>query len=64
MLGAAAAAIAVGTIFTSLPHRYEWAELVFGEPAIAASYLFVLWKFATGPEDRALLRKTPAAATA
>jgi len=64
MLLAAAVAIGVGTIFTSLPHRYEWAELVFGEPAIAASYLFVLWKFATGPEDRALLRKAPKGAAA
>ncbi|WP_206364994.1 lipopolysaccharide biosynthesis protein [Sphingomonas panacis] len=64
LLLAAGVAIAVGTIFTSLPHRYEWAELVFGEPAIAASYLFVLWKFAFGPEDRALLRRTPKAAVA
>ena len=55
------AAIAVGTIFTSLPKRFEWAELVFGIPAIAASYLFVIWKWAFGPEDRTLFKKLPSA---
>lgn len=35
----------------------EWAELLIGVPLIMASYLFVLWRFAFGPEDRALFRK-------
>ncbi|WP_374127815.1 MULTISPECIES: lipopolysaccharide biosynthesis protein [unclassified Sphingomonas] len=61
LVWAALVAVLVGTIFTSLPHEYEWAELVFGLPAIAASYLFVLWKFAFGPEDRALFQRMPKA---
>ncbi len=61
LVWAAMAAILVGTIFTSLPHEYEWAELVFGLPAIAGIYLFVLWKFAFGPEDRALFQRMPKA---
>ena len=56
---AALAAIAVGTLFTSLPKRYEWAELVIGVPMIAATYLFVLFRWAFGPEDRALFGKLP-----
>ena len=61
-LGAAAvAAIAVGGAFTSLPHRFEWLELIGGEPAIAATYLFVLWRWAFGPADRALFGKMPQA---
>jgi O-antigen/teichoic acid export membrane protein len=54
-------AILVGSIFTSLPHRYEWTELLIGIPAIAGSYVFVLWKWAFGPEDRTLFRKLPSA---
>ena len=61
LIWAAAAAIAVGTAFTSLPHRFEWAELVFGLPAIALSYAYVLWRYAFGPEDRALFKRMPAA---
>ncbi len=59
MLWAALTAIVVGTAFTSLPRQFEWAELVIGVPMIAASYLFVLFKWAFGPEDRALFRKMP-----
>ncbi|WP_375397562.1 lipopolysaccharide biosynthesis protein [uncultured Sphingomonas sp.] len=59
---AAAAAIVVGTLFTALPHRLEWAELVIGEPMIAAIYLLVLWRWAFGAEDRALFRRLPGAA--
>jgi O-antigen/teichoic acid export membrane protein len=58
---AALVAIAVGTVFTSLPKQYEWAEVIIGIPAIAASYLFVLFKWAFGPADRALFRKLPPA---
>jgi O-antigen/teichoic acid export membrane protein len=61
LIWAAMAAIAVGTIFTSLPKRYEWAELIIGLPAILASYAFVLHRWAFGPEDRALFGKIPAA---
>nr|WP_221364157.1 oligosaccharide flippase family protein [Sphingomonas jinjuensis] len=61
MIGAVAAAIVVGTAFTLLPHRLEWAELLFGEPAIAATYLFILWRFAFEPADRSLFGKMPQA---
>ncbi len=61
LVWAAVTAIAVGTAFTSLPHRLEWAELVFGLPAIAISYAAVLWFWAFGPEDRALFQRVPAA---
>ena len=59
LVWAAATAVAVGTVFTSLPHSMEWAELVFGLPLIALSYAAVLWRFAFGPEDRALFRRMP-----
>ena len=58
---AAVAAILVGTAFTWLPPRYEWAELIIGLPMILASYAFVLHRWAFGPEDRALFGKVPAA---
>jgi hypothetical protein len=59
MLWAALAAIVVGTAFTALPKRYEWVELLIGIPAIAATYFFILSKWAFGPEDRALFGKIP-----
>ncbi|MGN6374981.1 MAG: lipopolysaccharide biosynthesis protein [Sphingomonas sp.] len=59
LVWAAAAAIVAGTVFTSLPHRLEWVELVFGIPAIAGAYLFVIWRWAFGPEDRKLFKKLP-----
>ena len=59
LLAAALVAIGVGTIFTSLPHRYEWTELVFGLPAIAGSYAYVLWRWAFRTEDRALFKSMP-----
>lgn len=61
LLWAALAAAAVGGGFTALPHRLEWAELMIGVPAIAAAYLFVLWRWAFGPADRALFSKLPRA---
>jgi hypothetical protein len=57
LLWAALAAIGVGTIFTALPQRFEWTELVIGIPAIAATYLFVLWRWSFGDADRALFRR-------
>ena len=61
LVWAAGAAIAVGSLFTALPHHFEWAELLIGEPAIAAAYLFILWRFAFGPADRALFGRMPRA---
>lgn len=59
LLWAVLVTIAVGSLFTALPHRLEWAELIFGLPAIFAVYWFVLWRWAFGPEDRALFSKFP-----
>jgi hypothetical protein len=61
LLGAAAAGIVVGGAFTALPPSLEWAELTIGVPAIAAAYLFVLWRWAFTPADRALFGTVPTA---
>jgi hypothetical protein len=61
LLGAAGVATLVGMAFTSLPKHYEWIELSLGEPAIMVTYLFVLWKWAFRPEDRALFKTLPGA---
>ncbi|SEN53585.1 Membrane protein involved in the export of O-antigen and teichoic acid [Sphingomonas gellani] len=59
LVWAALAAIVVGTIFTWLPKRLEWLEMAAGEPAILGVYLFVLWRWAFGPGDRALFGSMP-----
>ena len=51
LIGAVAATLVVGGLCTLLP---TWAVLAIGEPAIAATYLFILWRFAFGAADRAL----------
>jgi O-antigen/teichoic acid export membrane protein len=56
---AAAAAALVGWGFTLLPKRLEWAELLFGIPAITGVYLYILWRYAFGEADRALFTKAP-----
>jgi O-antigen/teichoic acid export membrane protein len=61
LLWAGLSAILAGTVFTALPPAYEWTELVIGVPAIAAVYLFVLWRWSFGDADRALFRKLPQA---
>ena len=61
LLAAIVAGAVVGAAFTALPPNLEWAELLIGEPAIAAVYLFVLWKWAFTPADRALFGKMPTA---
>ena len=61
LVWAALAAIVMGWLFTELPRHLEWAELVVGIPAIATTYCYVLWKWAFGPEDRALFRRAEAA---
>jgi O-antigen/teichoic acid export membrane protein len=44
----------IGLLATLLP---EWAELLIGIPAIAATYGYVIWHRGFGPEDRVLFRK-------
>ncbi|PVX31279.1 polysaccharide biosynthesis protein [Sphingomonas pokkalii] len=51
----------VGAAFMALPHRYEWAEMSLGMPAILVTFLYVIIRFGFGPEDRALFRKVPRA---
>jgi O-antigen/teichoic acid export membrane protein len=51
----------VGAAFMQLPRQYEWVELAVGGPAILVTYLFVIIKWAFGPEDRALFRRMPPA---
>jgi hypothetical protein len=53
LIWAAAAAMVVGQIVIRFP---EWAELLFGIPAILASFGAVLWLKGFGPEDRELFR--------
>lgn len=59
LVWAAIAAILVGSCFLALPKQLEWVEMLIGIPAIAASYLFILFRWAFGPEDRALFGKMP-----
>jgi O-antigen/teichoic acid export membrane protein len=51
---AAAPAVVVGYAFTWLP---EWMELVFGVPAILATYALVIWRRGFDDGDKALFRK-------
>jgi O-antigen/teichoic acid export membrane protein len=54
LLPAIAAAIIVGTAATWLP---EWAELALGVPAILGVYLWIIWRWGFGPEDRVLFKR-------
>jgi O-antigen/teichoic acid export membrane protein len=47
-------AVVVGFLATLLP---EWAELVFGIPAILLTYGWVIWHRGFGEEDRVLFRR-------
>jgi len=51
---AAAPAVLVGYAFTWLP---EWMELVFGIPAILATYALVIWRRGFDDGDKVLFRK-------
>jgi hypothetical protein len=54
LIWAGALAILVGQGVVLLP---EWAELIFGIPAILISYGWVIWRRGFGPEDRVLFRR-------
>lgn len=54
LLWATGAAVVVGEIAHLLP---EWAEIVFGIPAILGAYGWVIWTRGFGPEDRVLFRR-------
>lgn len=54
LVWATAPAVVVGVAATFLP---EWAELVFGIPAILLTYGWVIWHKGFGDDDRVLFRK-------
>jgi len=60
-LAAVGAAVVVGVPFTLLPRRFEWVELLIGEPVLVGVFLFVVWRYAFKPEDRTLFQKLPGA---
>jgi hypothetical protein len=47
-------AVIVGFLATLLP---EWAELIFGIPAILLTYGYVIWHRGFGADDRVLFRR-------
>ena len=53
LIWAAAVAAGVGELAIRVP---EWAELLFGIPAILLSFGYVLWTRGFGPEDRELFK--------
>ena len=60
LIGAAVPAAIVGWAATRfLP---EWAEIIFGIPAILGVYSWVIWHYGFGPADRLLFRRNPDAA--
>jgi O-antigen/teichoic acid export membrane protein len=59
LLWAVAAAVVIGQLVIRLP---EWAELVFGIPAILGAYGWIIWRRGFGPEDRVLFRRSKAKA--
>ncbi|MCZ8018100.1 oligosaccharide flippase family protein [Novosphingobium sp.] len=62
LVWAVAPATLVGwAVVTFLP---EWAELLFGIPAILFTYGYVIWHKGFGPEDRVLFRKNVGGAPA
>jgi O-antigen/teichoic acid export membrane protein len=61
LVWAAAVGVIVGELAVQLP---EWAELIFGVPAILGAYGWVIWRRGFGPEDRMLFRKAEGAAGA
>jgi O-antigen/teichoic acid export membrane protein len=54
LIWAGALAILVGQGVVLMP---EWAELIFGIPAILISYGWIIWRRGFGPEDRVLFRR-------
>lgn len=61
LLSAAALAGAIGWIVTHLAPLPVGVRLAIGVPAIAVIYVWLLWRFAFGPADRALFRRVPRA---
>jgi hypothetical protein len=58
LVWAAAVGVVVGELVVLLP---EWAELIFGIPAILGAYGWIIWRRGFGPEDRMLFRRNAGA---
>ncbi|MBA3898535.1 MAG: lipopolysaccharide biosynthesis protein, partial [Sphingomonadaceae bacterium] len=56
LVPATALGIVIGWAVTRLPHRFEWAELVFGIPLILGGYGWLIWRRGFAHEDRVLFR--------
>ncbi|HLL30933.1 MAG TPA: lipopolysaccharide biosynthesis protein, partial [Allosphingosinicella sp.] len=56
LVWAAAAAVVVGYLFTSLPQSLQWVELAIGIPAILATFGLVVWLKGFTHDDRVLFR--------
>ena len=47
----------IGALFASLPQSLEWVQLGVGFPVMMAAYFYIIWRYAFGPDDRALFQK-------
>ena len=56
LVWAAAAAVVVGALFTALPSRLEWVELILGVPMILLVFGAIVWRRGFTAEDRVLFR--------
>jgi O-antigen/teichoic acid export membrane protein len=56
LVWAGAGAVVVGWLFTMLPQRFEWLELIGGVPAILVTFFLIVWKRAFTEEDRVLFK--------
>ena len=54
MLLAAVVSAGIGGVATGTP---EWSEILIGIPAMLATYLWIIWRFAFKEDDRALFRR-------
>jgi len=62
VIWAALVAGALGWSVTRLPHSFEWFELVVGVPSILGTFGAIIWYKGFNQDDRALFRKSEAAA--
>lgn len=54
LIGAAAAAGAIGAVITRIP---EWGELLLGIPTVLAVYSYIIWRKGFTAEDRVLFKR-------
>ncbi|WP_448659492.1 lipopolysaccharide biosynthesis protein [Sphingomonas sp. CJ99] len=53
------AALATALVGSAMTQLVEWAELAIGIPLMLVVYFAIIWRFAFGPEDRALFSRLP-----